>query len=209
MPLPPRSAKELRENERKERERLQQSPSPRRDPLLEPRVLFWILLLAAFAGGILILVGNRGDEQPSGPSTWDGRSVAIVLPTEEPKPDFPLTFADASRILKEQGLELRLETSIDGYELFVGRGIEVTIMSDGAEALYEIEFLLNRLEMGTAAQTFNELAWSMGLEKQAERARRMVDWELRVGSTGRDVVDGISVQAYKTDWNRVLIVFWK
>jgi hypothetical protein len=167
------------------------------------------ILLAIGAAVALLVPLDRVYEYPPGPSTWDGRSVAIVLPTEEPKPDFPLTFADASRILKEQGLELRLETSIDGYELFVGRGIEVTIMSDGAEALYEIEFLLNRLEMETAAQTFNELAWAMGLEKQAERARRMVDWELRVGSTGRDVVDGISVQAYKTDWNRVLIVFWK
>ena len=173
-----------------------------------PWVMFGILLAIVAAVALLVPL-DRGYEYPPGPSTWNGSSVAIVLPTEEPKPDFPVTFEDASRILKEQGLELRLETPIDGYKLFVGRGIEVTIMSDGAEALYEIEFLLNRLEMGTAAQTFNELAWSMGLEKQAERARRMVDWELRVGSTGRDVVDGISVQAYKTDWNRVLIVFWK
>ena len=176
-----------------------------------PWVMLVILIAAAVVAGILISL-DRGDEQPSGPSTWDGRSVAIILPTEEPKPDFPLTFADASRILKEQGLELQPEYSMDGYQVFTGPGIEVGITSfEAGEDLDEIEFHLERYRMETAARTFNELVWRMGLEKLAQRARRMVDWNLNFGSTARSKIDGISMWVYMPteDSSRVLIRFWR
>ena len=194
------------------------SPPTDRENMPRHGKMWWVVtgimavfVLVIIGGGILASCSPQYDYPPE-PSTWDGSSVAIVLPTEEPEPNFPLTFADASRILKEQGLELQPEYSMDGYQVFTGPGIEVGITSfEAEEDLDEIEFHLERYRMETAARTFNELVWRMGLEKLAQRARRMVDWNLNFGSTARSKIDGISMWVYMPteDSSRVLIRFWR
>jgi len=190
-----------------------------------PWVMLVILVAAAVVAGILISLDRR-DEQPSGPSTWDGASVALSVPTPEPNP-FPLSTDDFVTIFREiywEGYRFGGDCSYEGEHPISCKfkwwsvdgqqaGLTGSIYGNANGDIESIVFTFDRYRMAEATELFNRLVWNTGLEKPAEAARELVDKELgRIGLRyAVEYVDRIQVQAHigYNDADNLVIKFSK
>ena len=159
---------------------------------------YWLLLVGAFALLAIftaVVSLSHGEEYTAAPSTWDGASVALSVPTPEPNP-FPLSTDDFVTIFREiywEGYRFGGDCSYEGehpiscefrWWSLDGQqaGLTGTIYGNANGDIESIKFTFDRYRMAEATELFNRLVWNTGLEKPAETARELVDKELgRIG----------------------------
>ena len=183
-----------------------------------------LVMIGLFAG--LEALGAFEYSSPPEPSTWDGASVALSVPTPEPNP-FPLSTDDFVTIFREiywEGYRVGGDCSYEGehpiscefrWWSLDGQqaGLTGTIYGNANGDIESIKFTFDRYRMAEATELFNRLVWNTGLEKPAEAARELVDKELgRIGLRyAVEYVDRIQVQAHigYNDADNLVIKFSK